>query len=71
MFMRITSFNNRIPIYFYTMRNYTNAWIHNYWKKWLWIPPKPIPGKLLTKIGFIPWYNFDWHPAKEPYEIVC
>ena len=39
-----------------------NNWNGNYWTDWLGFGPKVIKGKL----GFIPWMNFDWHPAQEP-----
>ena len=41
-----------------------NTWNQNYWGKTR-ILPKPIFGIM----GIIPWVNFDWHPAQEPYEI--
>jgi hypothetical protein len=36
--------------------------------------PYPIYGKIYGKIGpfyriALPWVQFDWHPAKEPYDI--
>lgn len=45
-----------------------NTWNQNYWNRTRLLP-KPIFGKIT--IGFIPipWINFDWHPATEPYEI--
>ena len=45
----------------------TIKWDSNYWNK----PrsfPKPIFGRLPPN-GYVPWVNFDWHPAKEPYDI--
>ena len=45
----------------------TIKWDGNYWNK----PrsfPKPIFGRLPPS-GFIPWFNFDWNPAKKPYNI--
>ena len=44
----------------------------NYWDDWDGTGPKVIRGKQIVialgpSIG-IPWFNFDWHPAKEPYE---
>jgi len=45
-----------------------NQWDSNYWDDWIglrcnWLRflPYHIPGKLS--------FNFDWHPAKEPYDI--
>ncbi|RLF51130.1 MAG: hypothetical protein DRN19_03325 [Thermoplasmata archaeon] len=56
-----------------------NRWIGNYWDDWRIILPRPIFGvmpKLLVEghggppIGIrIPWLNFDWLPAMEPYSI--
>jgi parallel beta-helix repeat protein len=42
-----------------------NEWVGNYWDNWIGLGPKIIRGKLIV----FPWYNFDWHPAKEPYDI--
>jgi parallel beta-helix repeat protein len=36
-----------------------NSWYGNYWDDWIGFGPKWIPGLF----GF----NFDWHPASEPY----
>ena len=41
------------------------SWNHNYWNRPR-ILPKPIIGTILY---YYPWINFDWHPAKEPYDI--
>jgi parallel beta-helix repeat protein len=47
---------------------------YNKWSRNFWGEPKSAPftisgylwnGKLLH----IPWFNFDWHPAQEPYDI--
>jgi len=56
---------------FFTMvdpRNFPfgNRWMMNYWDDWIGIGPKIIKGNILY---FIPWYNFDWRPAREPYDI--
>ena len=42
-----------------------NDWNHNYWNRPR-ILPKPVIGTMYFNI---PWVNFDWHPAKEPYDI--
>lgn len=51
--------------------SYPNFWISNYWGEWLSRLPMPIFG--IMKFGNsnfeIPWIQFDWHPAKEPYDI--
>jgi len=44
-----------------------NHWSSNYWTDWIGLGPKLIKGKLGDR--YIPWVNFDWHPAKEPYDI--
>ncbi len=45
----------------------TIKWDGNYWDRPR-IFPKPILGRLPPS-GFIPWVQFDWHPASEPYDI--
>jgi parallel beta-helix repeat protein len=48
-----------------------NIWYDNYWKRPR-ILPKPIFGMLMwgEDLQFrIPWVQFDWFPAKEPYDI--
>jgi parallel beta-helix repeat protein len=44
-----------------------NRWFNNYWDKPR-ILPYPIFG---TVLFFMPWVQFDWHPALEPYDIPC
>ena len=46
------------------LSSWTN-WNQNYWNRPR-ILPKPIIG---TTFFRFPWLNFDWHPAKEPYDI--
>ncbi len=54
-----------------------DSWIGNYWDSWVGIGPKRICGTLVLGFRFgeegiafgIPWAEFDWHPAKEPYDI--
>ena len=57
-----------------------NKWDKNYWDDWNGIGPKGIPGiKVffwipIPLLGYIllikgPWVQFDWRPAKEPYDI--
>jgi len=57
---------NRIHAIFYI--SWRNNWDGNYWDKWIGFGPKPIFG-LLGLTGKIPWINFDWRPALEPYDI--
>jgi len=42
--------------------SWRNTWDGNYWDNWIGFGPKPI-------FGCIPWVQFDWHPAQEPYDI--
>jgi parallel beta-helix repeat protein len=55
-----------------------NKWCYlfkgNYWDDWSGSGIKIIHGKMYLTHGWendiiIPWYNFDWFPAKEPYDI--
>ena len=46
----------------------TNKWNNNYWNKER-IFPYPIFGLIQMGIILLPWINFDWHPAEEPYNI--
>jgi parallel beta-helix repeat protein len=53
--------------------SFFNHWDRNYWDDWIGLKyrfgkilPKKIKGKLLF---IIPMYNFDFHPAKKPYDI--
>ena len=42
-----------------------NNWNHNYWNI-----PRVLPKLIIGTIYYyIPWINFDWHPAREPYDI--
>jgi parallel beta-helix repeat protein len=46
-----------------------SEWNNNYWGRTRYIP-KPIFGTVNTFVfHYFPWIQFDWHPAKEPYEI--
>jgi len=58
--------NNRKNAFFRC--SFMNKWNYNYWNKPL-DNPKIIIGRLFGLFGLIPWFNFDWHPAKEPYDI--
>jgi parallel beta-helix repeat protein len=46
-----------------------NRWNKNYWDDWVGRGPKIIYGIIKVDGVSIPWLNFDWHPAKEPYTI--
>ena len=71
---------NEQDVYFRLKLFEKNLFKENYWDNHHGIGPKVIRGKvLLFSIEFpvlymilefrIPWLNFDWHPAKEPYDI--
>lgn len=45
-----------------------NIWDGNYWNSSRSLP-YPIFGKIGIYNSRFPWLNFDWHPAKEPYDI--
>ena len=64
------NFMNNTPrnAFFITPFSTTNKWDNNYWNKGR-IFPYPIFGKIQIGSIQLPWMNFDWHPAKEPYEI--
>ena len=53
--------NNNLDATFYT---FPDIWNHNYWNR-----PRFLPVPILGIVGFIPWLQFDWFPAKEPYDI--
>jgi len=47
-----------------------NLWVENYWGDWYGVGPKLIHGKMwVGRYLYLTWINFDWHPAKEPYNI--
>ena len=43
-------------------------WDNNYWDNWIGFGPKMILGYFESNFSF-PWVNFDWHPAREPFDI--
>ncbi|MCK5300955.1 MAG: right-handed parallel beta-helix repeat-containing protein [Thermoplasmatales archaeon] len=45
-----------------------NIWDENYWNRPR-VLPKPIFGIKGKLFVLLPWINFDWHPAQEPYDI--
>ncbi|MBN2603724.1 MAG: hypothetical protein JXA91_06305 [Candidatus Thermoplasmatota archaeon] len=63
--------DNQVPKNKLLSRNF--YWYENYWDNWIGFGPKLISGRLilldLPSPVTIPWFNFDWHPAKEPYDI--
>lgn len=49
-----------------------NLWYENYWDDWHSFLPKPIHGRCIIFSAEcfrirVPWIQFDWHPAREPY----
>jgi hypothetical protein len=47
-------------------------WDANYWYGWDGTGPEIVYGAIMISLCIpipIPWLNFDWHPAREPYDI--
>jgi len=67
--------DNGDDVYFYIRLNIDKKparWINNYWDTWNGYFPMLIKGRAtLWLMGYIqfPWFNFDWRPAQEPYDI--
>ncbi len=75
--------NNGVNAYFEDVLFFSalpDFWRRNYWDDWNGISPKRIEGKLIILHFSVdpdypveptvkPWLNFDWFPAKEPYDI--
>ena len=67
-------FSKRYPIRVRYLGNayiyncFFNKWDANYWDDWNYRLPRLIRVRLGI-IGLIPWFNIDWHPAQEPYDI--
>ena len=55
--------NNNAKFEIFSMKN---IWNENYWDR-----PRFLPYIIRGSLGIflIPWINFDWNPAREPYEI--
>ncbi|KYK21293.1 hypothetical protein AYK24_09400 [Thermoplasmatales archaeon SG8-52-4] len=70
--------NNDVNAYFiYLFMRVPNQWKSNYWDEWGGLGPKIIDGDLVIfdpdeeyGIGSKPIRNFDWRPAKYPYDII-
>ncbi|UCF49473.1 MAG: right-handed parallel beta-helix repeat-containing protein [Thermoplasmatales archaeon] len=63
--------NNDVDAFFWN--SFRNRWIQNYWNKPLRLP-KYIFGGMGVSTNyspyiFFPWFQFDWFPASEPYDI--
>jgi parallel beta-helix repeat protein len=68
--------NNFIDNYqhIYFENSFFNNWNANYWDDWTGDGPKIIYGNIRFRFTlhtwlYYTWLNFDWHPAKEPYDI--
>ncbi len=47
-----------------------NRWDQNYWGRPRYIPRIVVGGKTVMPLVYLmPWFEIDWHPAKEPYDI--
>lgn len=54
--------------------SFQNCWDRNYWDDAPRVGPKVIRGCFLvyktpSEFFEIPWLNFDWHPASDPYDM--
>ena len=60
------NFINNTKNAYFNLFSFQNKWDGNFWNK-----SKDKPVIIFGSIGliFIPWVNFDWHPAQEPYDI--
>jgi parallel beta-helix repeat protein len=65
-----TLINNKPIDAFFTITDssISNQWNGNYWGRSRMFP-KPVIGCIKKDMKYIPWINFDWHPAEEPYDI--
>ena len=41
-----------------------SKWLGNYWNR-----PRLLPKPIFGIMAMMPWINFDWRPAREPYDI--
>jgi len=64
---------NKRAAFFYN--NVEIKWERNTWKQNYWNRPRVLPKLIFGEIEvieesiFMPWFNIDWHPAQEPYDI--
>jgi hypothetical protein len=49
--------------------SFRNNWMSNYYDNWNGIGPKIIGGVIKFYPLPIPWFNIDWTPSQEPYDI--
>jgi parallel beta-helix repeat protein len=62
----------RIPSFISMILNILRkqGWKENYWDTWIGAGPKLIPGGFALRTEtLVPWFHFDWKPAKEPYDV--
>jgi len=53
------------------LEDQSNTWARNYWdEQILHGNPKIILGILYLNYKLLPWLDFDWNPAKKPYNII-
>jgi len=53
--------------------SFPNFWFGNYWDDWEKVLPRPIYGEIILERlddKVVPWVQFDWKPAREPYDII-
>ena len=50
-------------------QSFFNLWYGNYWEDWIENKPRPINGDNMIFDEIVPWFQFDWKPATEPYDI--
>ena len=59
--------NKKNAVFEFSLRN---KWNNNYWDDWIGFRyNQPIFQKFPKVIVGFPWFQFDWHPAQEPYDI--
>jgi len=49
-----------------------NKWDRNYWDNWIGLKSPLfswLPYIIMGRYGPLPWFNFDWYPAGQPYNI--
>jgi parallel beta-helix repeat protein len=51
------------------MNSFFSAWKQNYWDRPHRFPKIILGSYYFGGFRFIPYLNFDWHPAQEPYDI--
>jgi len=72
-FKNYSYFKSWFKVSFLDLFRTKDRWIGNYWNTWNGIGPKRIRGTLIFNFYYmsfpIPWFAFDWQPAKEPYDI--